>query len=326
VGETAKALYYTAPGEAELREVALPPMAPGMDAGMVEVRTRYSALSRGSERLVAAGRVPPGEYQAMRAPHQEGDFPFPVKYGYAAVGAVAAGPQALVGREVFCLYPHQDRFRIAAEAVLPLPAGVPAARAVLAANAETALNAIWDAELKPGERALVLGAGLVGCLIAAFLARFHDSVDVTDKLSEPAARLADFPVNFVPTEAVGDHYHVIFHTTASAAGLQAALEALTFEGRVIELSWFGDRPVALTLGGRFHSRRLSIRASQVGHVAPARRGTTSRRDRLAEALALLDDPRYEALITEEVAFTALPAAIPRLLAPGAPGIATRIRY
>jgi threonine dehydrogenase-like Zn-dependent dehydrogenase len=227
---------------------------------------------------------------------------------------------------VFCLHPHQDRFRVAADAVLPLPGGVPAARAVLAANAETALNAIWDAELGPGERVLVLGAGLLGCLIAAFLSRIHGTVDVTDKLSEPGARLADFPVNFVSGGAVGDHYDVIFHSTASAAGLQAALQALAFEGRVVELSWFGDREVALGLGGRFHSRRLTIRASQVGHVAPARRGTTSRRARLAEALALLADPRLDALITEEVAFADLPAALPRLLAPDAPGTATRVRY
>jgi threonine dehydrogenase-like Zn-dependent dehydrogenase len=322
VRKSAQALFYTGPGEAELRDVALPPLRPGM----VEVRTLFSGLSRGTERLVAEGAVPPGEYTRMRAPHQEGDFPFPVKYGYAAVGRVEAGPAAIEGRQVFCLYPHQDRFRVAAVAVLPLPPDVPAGRAVLAANAETALNAIWDAELRPGERVLVLGAGLLGCLIAAFLSRFHGSVDVTDKLVEAAAGVSDFPVNFVSSEALGDHYDVIFHSTASAAGLQAALDALAFEGRVIELSWFGTRLAPLMLGGAFHSRRLTIRASQVGHVAPARRGTASRRDRLAEALALLADPRLDALITEEIDFADLPVALPRLLAPDAPGTATRIRY
>ena len=319
---TAQALFYTAPGVAELREVALAPLAPGQ----VEVRTLYSAISRGSERLVSAGVVPPGEYARMRAPHQEGDFPFPVKYGYAAVGVVEAGPDALVGRHVFSLYPHQSRFRVPADAVVPLPGGVPAARAVLAANAETALNAIWDAELNSGERVLVLGAGLLGCLIAAFLSRIHQHVDITDKLAEPAAHVTDFPVNYVSSEALGADYDLVFHTTASAAGLQSAIDALAFEGRVIELSWFGDRPVPLMLGGAFHSRRLTIRSSQVGHVAPSRRETTSHRDRLAEALALLTDPRLDRLITGEVAFADLGREIPRLLAPDAPGIATRIRY
>jgi len=322
VTETAQALFYTAPGVAELREVALAPLAPGQ----VDVRTLYSAISRGTERLVSAGAVPPGEYAAMRAPHQEGDFPFPVKYGYAAVGVVEAGPDALQGRHVFSLYPHQSRFRVPADAVVPLPGGVPAARAVLAANAETALNAIWDGGAMPGERVLVLGAGLLGCLITALLSRIHSHVDVTDKLAEAAASVTDFPVNYVSSEAVGCYYDLVFHTTASAAGLQAAIDALAFEGRVIELSWFGDRPVALMLGGAFHARRLTIRSSQVGHVAPARRATTTRRDRLAEALALLADPRLDRLITGEVAFKDLPREIPRLLAPDAPGIATRIRY
>jgi 2-desacetyl-2-hydroxyethyl bacteriochlorophyllide A dehydrogenase len=322
VAETAQALFYTAPGVAELREVALAPLAPGQ----VEVRTLWSAISRGTERLVSAGTVPPGQYTAMRAPHQQGDFPFPVKYGYAAVGVVVAGPDTLVGRHVFSLYPHQNRFRLPADAVVLLPDDVPAARAVLAANAETALNAIWDAEPKPGERMLVLGAGLLGCLIAAFLSRIHAHVDVTDKLAEPAAIVADFPVNFVSIETLADDYDLVFHTTASAAGLQTAIDVLAFEGRVIELSWFGDRPVGLMLGGAFHARRLTIRASQVGHVAPSRRATTTHRDRLAEALALLGDARLDRLITGEVAFKDLPREIPRLLAPDAPGIATRIRY
>jgi len=322
VTTTAQALYYTAPGTVELRQVALAPLVPGQ----VEVRTLFSGLSRGTERLVSAGAVPPGEYTAMRAPHQDGDFPFPVKYGYAAVGVVEAGPEGLLGRHVFSLYPHQSRFRVGAGAVVALPDGVPATRAILAANAETALNAIWDAGIEPGERVLVLGAGLLGCLIAAFLSRIHDHVDVTDKLAEPAAALADFPVNSVSSETLGQNYDLVLHSTASAAGLQAAIGALGFEGRVIELSWFGDRPVSLMLGGAFHSRRLTIRASQVGHVAPSRREATTRRDRLVEALALLADPRLDRLITGEVAFVDLPAEIPRLLAPGAPGIATRIRY
>jgi len=326
VTDTAQALFYTAPGRAELREVPLAPLR----AGDVEVRTLFSAISRGTERLVSAGAVPAAEHQRMRAPFQEGGFPFPVKYGYAAVGLAEAGPEGVRGRPVFCLYPHQSRFRVPADAVVPLPEGVTPARAVLAANAETALNAIWDADLGGAERILVLGAGLLGCLIAAFLSRHHSHVHVTDKLAEPGAALAEFPVKFVSSGGLGgglgDHYDVIFHSTASAAGLQAAIDALAFEGRVIELSWYGDRPVPVILGGAFHSRRLTIRSSQVGHVAPARRTTTSRRERLAEALALLDDPRLDRFITGEVAFADLPGAIPRLLAPGAPGIATRIRY
>lgn len=322
MNETAEALIYSAPGVAEIRTLPLAPLGPGE----VEVATRFSALSRGTERLVLAGRVPRSERSRMRAPFQGGDFPFPVKYGYAAVGRVEAGPRALLGRDVFCLHPHQTRFRVPAEAVVPLPEGVPATRAVLAANAETALNGIWDAELAGAERVLVLGAGLLGCLIAAFLSRLHGSVAVTDKLADRVTALADFPVSFASLEALTDDFDVVFDTTASPEGLQVALDALAFEGRVIELSWFGDRVVPLRLGGAFHARRLTIRSSQVGHVAPARRATTSHGERLAEALAMLDDRRLDRLVTEEVAFRDLPHEIPRLLAADAPGIATRVRY
>lgn len=322
----AQALVYTAPGQAELRAVELPPLA----VGQVEVRTLYSAISRGTERLVFNGLIPEAEHNRMRAPFQAGDFPFPVKYGYAAAGIVEAGPDDLLGRHIFALHPHQDRFRVPAGAVVELPEDVPPERAVLAANAETALNAIWDADLQPGQHVLVLGAGLLGCLIAAFLSRIHEDVDLTDKLSNPGAAVADFPVKFVSAEALGqgsgDGYDIVFHTTGAPGALQLALDLLAFEGRVIELSWFGSREVPLKLGGAFHANRLTIQSSQVGHVAPSRRATTSRRDRLARALGMLDDPRLDALITGEVAFADLAREISRLLARDAPGIATRVRY
>ena len=320
---TARAIVYTAPGAAEIRKVALPPFA----EGMVEVRMRHSALSRGTERLVFEGRIPESEHTRMRAPFQEGDFPFPVKYGYAAVGTVERGPADLLGRDVFALFPHQTRARLPAEAVVALPEGVPPARAVLGANAETALNAIWDAGLRPGARVLVVGAGLLGCLIAAFLSHRTDMhVTVCDPLAERADTLSDFPVTVLRPGEEGTGHDVAFHTSATGAGLSTALGALAFEGRVIELSWYGDRPVEVPLGGPFHSQRLAIVSSQVGHVAPARRASTSRRDRLRVALSRLDDPRIESFLTGHVPFEAVPDALPRLLAPDAPGIATRLDY
>ncbi len=319
--EQAEALFYVAPEEAEIRPVALA----GAEVETVTVRTLYSGLSRGTERLVFRGEVPESEWQRMRAPHQQGDFPFPVKYGYAAVGIAEHAPAALRGRPVFALHPHQTRFRLPAAEVIPLPEGVPPERAVLAANAETALNAIWDAELRPGERALVLGTGVVGSLIAAILSMRHGVVDVFDRLAERTTHLGEFPVNSVTSTTLGE-YQVIFHTTASAEGLALALEHAAFEGRIIELSWYGRRRIAVPLGGAFHSRRLTIRSSQVGHVAPSHRASTPRRARLAAALQILADARFDAFITGEVAFGDLPRALPALLAPDAPGLTTRIRY
>ena len=319
----ATALIYTAPHRAELHKVPLPEMA----ADWVEVRTVATALSRGTERLVWSGQVPVSEHERMRAPFQSGDFPFPVRYGYCAVGLVEDGPAALLGRHVFCLHPHQDRFRVPAEAVVPLPRNLPPGRAILAANAETAVNAIWDATLPPGSRVLVVGLGLLGCLIAAFLSKRENlAVYCTDLISQRSAILADFKVSFVTTTEQCPPCVTAFHTSASSAGLKGAINALEFEGEVVELSWFGGNPVTLDLGGSFHSQRLTIRSSQVGHVARSRRASTSYRERMEIALNALADPRIDAFVTGEVAFQDLPDALPGLLGPGAEGIATRITY
>lgn len=323
------ALVYLSPGRAEVEAVDLPAMAPGM----VEVRTLWSALSRGTERLVFEGRVPESEYERMRAPHQAGAFPFPVRYGYAAVGVVEDGPPELLGRHVFALHPHQRRFRLAADAVLAVPEGVPPARAVLAANMETALNALWDASPAPGTRCLVIGAGLLGWLVTVLISSRSDlRVEICDIRADLVRTAAHIGLNVMhpdevpPARGQDEGYDIAFHCSASAAGLRTAIDALAFEGRVIELSWYGDRPVTLELGGAFHARRLTISASQVGHVAPRRRGALGYRDRLARALAALGDPRLDALVTEDVAFDEVPGALARLLAAGAPGIATRIVY
>ncbi|MGF1621275.1 MAG: zinc-binding alcohol dehydrogenase [Rhodomicrobiaceae bacterium] len=291
------------------------------------IRTLYSGLSRGTERLVFEGRLPESEWTRMRAPFQEGDFPYPVKYGYAAAGVVEAGPEALVGRAVFALYPHQDFFTIPAEAVIPVPENVPPRRAVLAANMETALNALWDSQAHAGHKIVIIGAGLVGCLIAHLAARLPGAdVTLVDILPERAEVARSLGVNFSLPDEAPRGAEIVFHTSASEPGLRLALGIAAFEGRIIEVSWFGDKPVSLPLGGAFHSQRLQLISTQVGHVATPMRGRMTHRQRLEKALHLLDDSRLDALITEEVALDDLPDALPRLLAPDALGIATAICY
>ena len=317
--ETAQAMIYCAERTARIETVELP-------AEGLKVETRYSGLSRGTERLIFNGSVPPAEYARMRAPLQVGEFPFPVRYGYSAVGTATEGD--LAGQTVFCLHPHQTAFRADPAMLVRVPDTVPAARAILAANMETALNAIWDARLRPGSRCLVVGAGLVGWLITALLSRRSDlTCTLTDIRAETGVKADDFCVRFVTPDAVeAQSFDVAFHTSASASGLQTALDSLDFEGRVIESSWFGDRPVSVSLGANFHANRLSILSSQVGHVATPRRAAMSYRDRLTRALHALDDPRLDVLITEDVRFRDLPETLPRLLGDSAPGIATRIVY
>jgi len=325
---TARALYYTGRRRAECRTVEIPTLTADDEAApYLLVRTVFSGISRGTERLVFEGRLPESEWLRMRCPHQHGGFPFPVKYGYAAVGLVEDGPPEWRGRAVFALHPHQDRFVIPARDAVPLPEGLSPRRAILAANMETAINALWDSGARAGEAIAVVGAGVVGCLIAHLAARLPGArVTLVDIARERAAIAGRLALGFAPPGDAPGHADIVFHTSASEAGLRSALELAGFEGRIVEVSWFGDKEVSLPLGGAFHSQRLQIISSQVGAVSPAMRARWTHRRRLETALSLLCDEALDALITEEVAFADLPALLPRILSADAPGLATAVRY
>lgn len=325
--QVARGLWYVKPGVVELRQVRLPALGPEQ----VLVRALFSGVSRGTERLVSAGLVPEFEWQRMRAPLQEGDFPFPVKYGYCAVGEVEAGPKALVGRRVFCLHPHQDVFQAPASMAVPLPDALPARRATLAANMETALNALWDSGAGPADRIVVVGAGIVGLLVAYLAARLPGAdVTVIDPAEARRPLVEEFGAQFVAPPQMPRSGRpgadVVFHTSASEAGLATAIAAAGLEGTVVELSWYGDKRVLVPLGDTFHSQRLKLISSQVGHVSAGRRIRWDYRRRMEAALRLLADDRLDALLTAEIAFDEAPARLPGLLAPDAPGLAPVIRY
>ncbi|WP_117214597.1 zinc-dependent alcohol dehydrogenase [Allorhizocola rhizosphaerae] len=304
----ARAFWVNSPGAGEIRPVELPDRGPEE----VLVKTLFSGISRGTETLVFRGEVPQSQWGVMRAPFQEGDFPGPVKYGYLNVGVVQDGPPDLLGCEVFCLYPHQTAYVVPAGAVSVLPEGVPAGRAVLAGTVETAVNALWDAAPLIGDRVTVVGGGMVGCSVAALLARFPGvSVELVDVNPARVGVARALGVPFALPEAALHGRDLVVHASATAAGLQLSLELLAPEGRVVELSWYGDREVGLRLGGAFHSRRLSIRGSQVGTVA---RPDRTFAQRLALALDLLRDPVFDALITGQSPFDQLPDVLAAMAA------------
>jgi len=318
-----RACWTEAPGRAAIRVGVLDAPADGE----VQVRALHSAVSRGTELLVFRGEVPESEFARMRAPFQSGGFPGPVKYGYASVGVVEAGPPALQGRAVFCLYPHQTRYVVPATAVQPLPDGLPPARAVLAANMETAVNALWDAAPRVGDRIAVVGGGVVGLLVAWLASRLPGcAVELVDIRAEREGVAQQLGVAFATPEAAQRNADLVVHASGQPQGLVNALELAGFEATVLELSWYGRRAVALPLGEAFHAQRLTLRSSQVGHVAAAQRSRWSHARRLALALSLLRDPVLDVLITDSAPFDDLPAVLARL-ADGAPDtLCQRIDY
>lgn len=320
---TARQFWIEAPGRGAIVSARLPPRR----EHELTIRALYSGISRGTEALVFRGEVPPSQYQAMRAPFQEGEFPGPVKYGYSSVGRVVEGPADLDGQVVFCLYPHQDRYAVPQDAVARVPAGVPPGRAVLAANMETAVNVLWDARPVVGDRIVVVGGGVVG-LLCAWLCRGVRGADLTlvdpNPARAPVAAALGVPFRTeAPERADAD---LVIHASGHPDGLAAALAAAGVEGVVVEASWYGDRAVPLPLGEAFHSRRLTVRSSQVGRLAPARTPRWNHARRLALALALLADARLDALITGEDRFEDLPRVMARVSRAPADTLCHRIRY
>jgi NADPH:quinone reductase-like Zn-dependent oxidoreductase len=308
--EFALALWYVAPRKAELREECL--SAP--QTGEVRVRALWGAISRGTETLVFNGSVPMSEFDRMRSPNMGGNFPFPVKYGYSIVGSIEIGPEELIGRPAFVLHPHQTQFNVPLRNVVPLPDNLPVQRAVMAANMETALNAVWDGAPGPADRVVVVGAGMVGVLVA-FLCSSLAGAEVTLIDTEPTrAEIArKLGIAFASPHAPPVDCDLVFHASATASGLSAALSCAGVETKVIELSWYGNRSVEAPLGAAFHSQRLRLISSQVGEVARSHRSRWTRERRLAAALKLLSDERLDALLSTPVSFHELPARLPGVL-------------
>lgn len=311
----ARALWITGPGQSEIRAEDVSAPRPGE----VLVRALQSGISRGTEALVFAGRVPEGEWARMRCPFQEGEFPFPVKYGYASVGIVEDGAPDRIGQRVFCLYPHQSLFVLPGDAALVVPDEVPTARAVLAAQIETALNACWDMAPRIGDRIAVIGGGTIGSLVAWLCGRLPGTVVTLIDINPERAAIADaLGVRFSLGHEAPHDCDAVFHASSTREGLALALLLAGFEAEVMELSWYGDSSVTVPLGTAFHSQRLSLRSSQVGAVSPSRRARWSHARRLGLALSLASDPRLDALVQEVTSFDALPQTLPGLLRrPGA---------
>ena len=319
----ALAFWIVAPGKGELRRESLPEPGPGE----ILVEALASGISRGTETLVFQGRVPESQRQIMRAPHQVGEFTFPLKYGYSSVGVVAAGPDDWLGRRVFCLHPHQDRYVVPRDSVVTVPATIPEERVVLAANMETVVNALWDAAPRIGDRVAVVGAGVIGALAAAVASRMPGAaVQLVDINPDKAAIASALGVSFAMPNVATPRADLVIHASATAEGLATALDLAGFEATIVELSWYGDRRVAVALGEGFHSRRLRLVSSQVCAVATPQRTRWDRRRRLSLAVDLLADARFDVLLAPPVPFARLPEVMSELAAGPSEVMCQVIRY
>ena len=329
----ARSLWYTAPHKVEIRSERLQPAPPGS----LTIETHYSAISRGTEQLIWNGTIDQSEWQRMRAPFQDGDFPFPVKYGYSAAGTVVDGPSEWIGANTFALFPHQDVFTLPADRVTRLPDAVPLKRATLAANMETALNALWDSGAGPADKIVIVGAGIVGLLLTYLAARMPGTnvivVDVAparrttvEAMGATFVAADESLANTLLSDSLGDNADVVFHTSASQPGLATAINACGFEGTLVELSWYGNAAINVSLGGSFHSKRLRLISSQVGHVAVSRRARWSHTRRLQAAAALLNDDILDQLVGDSIPFDQLPTQMAGIYANSGGGLAPIIAY
>jgi len=300
----------------ELRSESVPPPGPGE----VRIKTIASAISHGTEMLVYRGEVPAD--LALDLPTLAGSYSFPIKYGYASVGRVLdSGAESFSpGDLVFVHHPHQDTFVVPAELPVPLPEGLDPAAGLFFANVETALNVVHDAPLRLGETALVFGQGVVGLLITQLLElagagrvlvvdpvkkRRDQALEVgADEAFEPGGDLPDLILE--STEGRGADLAV--EVSSSGAALQAAIDAVAAEGTVVVASWYGTKPVALSLGGHFHRGRVRLRSSQVGGMNPELCSRWDRARRAEAVLRLLPRLRPERLVSHRIPFEDAPQA------------------
>jgi len=289
----------------------------------VLVKALYSGISRGTESLVYSGKVPSSEWSRMRCPNQTGEFSFPINYGYASVGKVISVGSDVTntkaGDKVFVLHPHQDRFIVGDSWINVLPDDLQDPEiAVLSANMETALNANWDADIENRKSIVVVGGGVVGILTAYVAKQLSGKKPVLIDIDERKAELANkFGFDFaLARDAASEDFgkfECVFHTSASEKGLQLAIDLAVFEGRVIEMSWYGDKPISINLGGAFHSQRISLISSQVGHVSANKRQSHSHSDRMSLAMDLLRNSALKALLKPIVPFADLPDRLDEVL-------------
>jgi len=276
----AQELWHITTSDTQVKETSI-----ANDDSKLTIEAKYSFISQGTEKLVRRVNVPEELQSSMRVPYMKGSFELPLNYGYAIVGQVVEGPKAWENRYIHCMHPHASYFQITAADAYDLGESI-SSRHSLIGNLETAINGVWDSNMTKGARILIVGLGSIGLLTGLVAEKlFQAEVYFLEQNPERKtwAETKGWSALKVP-----DHVDFAFHTTATSAGLQSAIDALKTEGTVVELSWYGKRKVEINLGGSFHIQRKKIIASQVSTIPPLRQvdWDFKKRKDLAKELAL----------------------------------------
>ncbi len=316
-----RALWHNSGDFSELRQVNYG----ALESGVLEIKSLYSLISTGTERLVAKGFVPENAREAMRVPYMEGDFGFPVKYGYSLVGEVVT-PGAFFGKKVHLLHPHQEVIRVNSSAIFEIPQAVPAKRATLASNVETVVNAIWDAGVSVGDRVLVAGFGMIGSLLSRVL-KMMPAVELFVLEKDENKRQLARQQGFQLMEDIPEHYFdAAFNTTANGNALQQCILSVGTEGKIIELSWYGNAAVNLQLGSDFHYLRKKIISSQVSRIPAARSIRWDYKRRKKVVFELLKSDVFDNHINKVILFEESPAFFKDLRQGNFEGLGCCIKY
>ena len=292
------------------------------------VKSRYSLVSTGTERLIALGKVPESLHEAMKVPHMQGSFNFPLTYGYSMVGEIVEGPAGLTGKCIHIMHPHQSCFYANEEDFTILPEGIPAKRAVLVSNLETVVNAVWDSKLMLGEKVLVVGFGIIGALLCEVLRKFPAAdlqVLENNKYRREKARSLGFEVaGSLPRQAMP--YDLAFNTSSDERALQVCIDSVGYEGKIVELSWYGNQNVNIHLGNSFHHLRKKIISSQVSHIPGHMRHRWDYQRRKKLVYEILKDACFDRLLTDEISFDNSPEFFQNLRNGPVNPIGTIIKY
>lgn len=318
----AKALWHLSDSSSVIKATKLP----AENSNSCIVKTAYSLISTGTERLVSLGLVPESLHSQMKVPYMQGKFSFPLTYGYSMVGRVISEQSTLFGKLVHFMHPHQDICHVEASSLFEIPENIPATRAGLASNVETALNAIWDSGLSIGDRTLVCGFGMIGALVARLLS-FMPGVEVQVLEIDPGRKKKAKEMGFEVVEnPEQEQYDLAFHTSASAGGLQKCIDSVGLEGKIIELSWYGTKSIALQLGGSFHRNRKQLISSQVSIIPKQKSARWDYKRRKETVFELLKNDIFDQHISHIIPFEDTPDFFQKLRTDKLEGLGYLIKY